>query len=81
MPFHPCCFYSAHAQVCLAGPRLGAVHLHMVISSPPPRPCCLQLYEGARGKASMAGQAAGLMNPEVIAKLKDLETAIRKDFM
>ncbi len=41
----------------------------------------LALYEGSRGVATLAGQAAGLMNPEVIARLRDLEQVIRKKYM
>lgn len=40
----------------------------------------LQVYETSQGVGTMAGQAAGLMNPEVIAKLKDMEQVIRKQY-
>lgn len=43
----------------------------------------LGLYDGAVSKGAlggMAGQAAALMNPEVIARLRDLQTLIRKKY-
>lgn len=41
----------------------------------------LSLYESQRGKGTMLGEAAGLMNPEVIQRLQELQETVRKRFM
>lgn len=41
----------------------------------------LAVYEGGRGGGTMAGQAAELMNPEVIQRMRELQQLIRKRFM
>lgn len=40
----------------------------------------LSLYESQRGKGTMLGEAAGLMNPEVIQRLQELQDTVRKRF-
>lgn len=41
----------------------------------------LSMYESQRGKGTMLGEAAGLMNPEVIQRLQELQGTVRKQFM
>ena len=41
----------------------------------------LAVYDKSSGAGTMAGQAAGLMSPEVIATLRDMEQVIRKKYM
>ena len=41
----------------------------------------LQLYENSRGGSTMAGQAASLMNPEVIERIKALQEVIKKKYL
>jgi hypothetical protein len=41
----------------------------------------LGVYERSRGAATMAGQAADLMQPEVVERMKILKDAIRKHYM
>lgn len=40
----------------------------------------LTAYEAQRGRASMAGQAAELMTPQVIERMRVLEAEIRERF-
>jgi hypothetical protein len=40
----------------------------------------LSAYEKTAGSTSMLGQAGSLMNPDVIVRMKDIQSAIRRDF-
>lgn len=40
----------------------------------------LALYDASRGRGTMAGDAASLMNPEVIERLRVLQVLIRRKY-
>ena len=40
----------------------------------------LALYDSSRGRGTMAGDAAGLMSPAVIERLRDLRLQIRRKY-
>lgn len=41
----------------------------------------LKAYESQRGQGSLLGQTADLMNPEVIVRLKEIQTLLRRQYM
>jgi hypothetical protein len=68
-----------------AGPELETADVDYLCTTPPALlntiENVLQLYDSSTRRATMAGEAASLMNPEVIEKLRALQKQIRKRYM
>lgn len=73
------------AQAFQPGAELEASSVDYLCTTPPELlntvENVLALYDSSRAKGTMAGEAAGMMNPEVIERLRELQKQIRRQYM
>ncbi|PSC75274.1 cytochrome P450 [Micractinium conductrix] len=73
------------AQAFEPGPQLEAGDVDYLCTTPPELMNTIEnvltLYDASRSKGTMAGEAASLMNPEVIEQLRTLQKQIRRQYL